>query len=95
MQRSDLEKLSKNELIDIILTLHNQLQVMTQKIADLEARLNLNSKNSSTPPSKDPICKRPQTQRKKTDKKPGGQPKHKGHGLRITRQPNTHIILKP
>jgi len=95
MQRSDLEKLSKNELIDIILTLHNQLQVMTQKIADLEARLNLNSKNSSTPPSKNPIWKRPQTQRKKTDKKPGGQTGHKGHGLKIERQPDQIIEHKP
>jgi len=35
MNRSDLEKLSKDELIDIILTLYNQLQTMTLKIADL------------------------------------------------------------
>jgi len=39
MNRSDLEKLSKDELIDIILTLYNQLQTMTLKIADLVLQL--------------------------------------------------------
>ncbi|MCL2477742.1 MAG: DUF6444 domain-containing protein [Candidatus Bathyarchaeota archaeon] len=68
---------------------------MTQKIADLEARLNLNSKNSSTPPSKDPIWKRPKSQRKRSGKKPGGQTGHKGHGLKITQQPDQTITLKP
>ena len=73
MQRSDLEKLSKEELIDLVLALHSQLHVMALKIAELEARLNQNSKNSSTPPSKDPPWKKPQTPRPKTDKQPGTQ----------------------
>jgi len=50
MKRSDLEKLSKDELIDIILVLQEQIQTMALKITELEARLNLNSKNSSMPP---------------------------------------------
>jgi hypothetical protein len=50
MQRSDLEKLSKEELIELILTMYNNFQA---KIAELEARLNMNSKNSSKPPSTD------------------------------------------
>ena len=94
MNRSDLEKLSKDELIDIILTLYNQLQTMTLKIADLEARLNINSQNSSKPPSTD-IWKKPQHTRQKTGKKPGAQPRHKGHGLKIQREPDKTIQHKP
>jgi len=94
MKRSDLEKLSKDELIDIILTLHNQLQAMVLKIADLETHLNMNSKNSSKPPSTD-TWKKPQSTRQKTDKKPGGQPNHKGHGLKIQREADQTIQHKP
>jgi hypothetical protein len=71
-----------------------QLQIVTQKIIELETKLNLNSKNSSMPPSSD-HWKRPQTKHQKTDKKPGAQPRHKGHGLKITRPPDKHITLKP
>ncbi|MDR0460932.1 MAG: DUF6444 domain-containing protein [Nitrososphaerota archaeon] len=95
MQRSDLEKLSKEELIDTILTLQGQLQAMALKIAELETRLNQNSKNSSTPPSKDPPWKKPQSTRQKTGKQPGAQKGHKGHGLKITRPPDQTIEYKP
>ncbi|MCL2869168.1 MAG: DUF6444 domain-containing protein, partial [Candidatus Bathyarchaeota archaeon] len=91
MQRSDLEKLNKEELIELILTMHNHFQT---KIADLETRLNQNSQNSSKPPSTD-IWKKPKQTRQKTDKKPGGQKGHKGHGLKIQRQPDQTIQHKP
>jgi transposase-like protein len=94
MKRADLEKLCKDELIDIILVLQEQIQTMALKIAELEARLNMNSKNSSIPPSSD-LWRKPQQQRQKTGKKPGGQPGHKGHGLKITKEPNKTIQLKP
>jgi transposase len=94
MKRSDLEKLSKDELIDIILVLQEQIQTMALKIAELEARLNMNSKNSSMPPSND-MWRKPQSCRQKTGKKPGGQLGHKGHGLKIEREPDKTIQLKP
>jgi len=50
MKRSDLEKLSKDELIEITLSLHNQFQTLMLKTAKLETRLNMNNKNSSKPP---------------------------------------------
>ena len=90
MNRSDLEKLSKEEIIDLFLTMYNHFQT---KITELEARLNLNSQNSSKPPSTD-IWKKPKTQRKKSGKKPGGQKGHKGHGLKIQRQPDQTIQHK-
>ena len=94
MKRSDLEKLSKEELIDIILTLQEQIQTMALKLAELETRLNMNSKNSSKPPSTD-LWKKPKPTRQKTGKKPGGQKGHKGNGLKITRKPDKTVKLKP
>jgi transposase len=51
----------------------------SKKIRDLEARLNLSSKNSSKPPSSDPPWI-PKSSTNPTGRKPGGQPGHKGHG---------------
>jgi hypothetical protein len=94
MNRADLEKLSKEELIEMIITQHNQLQALILKMAELEARLNMNSNNSSKPPSND-TWKKLQPTHQKTDKKPGGQPRHKGHGLKIQKQPDKTITHKP
>ena len=87
MNREDLQKLKKYVLIYIILAL-------VGKVAQLEARLNMNSTNSSMPPSSDQWQK-PQSERKKSGKKPGGQPGHKGHGLKIDRDPDETVALKP
>jgi transposase len=87
MNRENLEKLSKEELIDMILAL-------SAKLAGFEARVNMNSSNSSKPPSSDQ-WKKPQSYRKKSDNKPGGQPGHKGHGLKIERDPDEFIELRP
>jgi len=46
------------------------------RIADLEARLNLNSTNSSKPPSSDPPYLKPAPPRKPSGKRKGGQPGH-------------------
>ena len=91
MQRSDLEKLSKEELIELILTMYDHFQI---KIAELEARINQNSKNSSTPPSKDPPWKKPKpyTKNRQTTR---NTKNHKGHGLKITHPPNQTIQHKP
>jgi len=82
MKKEDLEKLSKDELIGIILNQQDQLLELSVKLAEFEVRLNMNSTNSSKPPSSDQ-WKKPQSERKKSGKKPGGQPGHKGHGLNL------------
>lgn len=61
------------------------------EIAELRRRLGMNSGNSSTPPSKDPIAAKAERKAKRSadrssrerskDRKPGGQPGHKGAGL--------------
>jgi transposase len=87
MNRQDLERLSKTELIDIILSLVN-------RVAELEVRLNMNSLNSSKPPSSDGF-KRPQSNRKPSGKKSGGQPGHKGSGLKMTKEPDEYMYHEP
>src|SRR5215469_5927847 len=83
----DLNKLSKQEVYNLILTL-------LSRIKELEEQLNTNSTNSSMPPTRDK-WKRPQSNRKKSDKKPGGQHGHKGKGLKIDREPDEVVSLKP
>jgi len=87
MRREDLERLDKNELIDILLAL-------AAKVAELEARLNMNSKNSSKPPSSDGFNK-PKSLRAPSGKKPGGQKGHEGSGLKLLRKPDTYITHEP
>jgi transposase len=94
MNREELEKLSRNELIDIILSMQDKLLALASKMAQLESQLNMNSTNSSMPPSSDK-WKRPQSKRKKSGKKPGGQPGHKGHGLKLKGEPNEIVLHTP
>ena len=69
---------------------------LLERIALLEARLERfehpkNSKNSSTPPSKDENRVLPnQSLRDKSDKKVGGQLGHKGYTLEISNRYSTH-----
>jgi transposase len=91
MNREELEKLSKDELIDIILAMQDKLLALASKVAKFEAQLHMNSSNSSMPPSSDK-WKRPQSKRKKSGKKPGGQFGHKGHGLTIKGEPDEIVL---
>jgi len=86
-----------------IKTLTTENQKLKQQITHLKNTLtkqiqtqhSQTSKNSHKPPSTNPPWKKPQNTRQKTDKKPGAQKNHKGHGLKITRQPNQTIQHKP
>jgi transposase len=49
------------------------------RVADLEDRLRVNSSNSSTAPSSDPLWAPNLKPKKPTGRKPGGQPGHPGH----------------
>jgi transposase len=81
-----LEELEKEELIALV------RQLLAEN-AELKARLNRNSSNSSTPPSANPYVK-PKSLREKSEKKPGGQPGHKGHGLSLPHAPDQTITLE-
>jgi len=71
-----------------------QNQALINRIKDLEERLKKyenqkNSRNSSIPPSKDENRpKKTNSLREGTDRKPGGQPGHKGVTLKMTETPD-------
>ena len=93
MNRKELIKHEKEEIIDILFAVIEQL---TLKVTELEARLNQNSKNSSNPPSSDKFgTPKPKSLRKPSGQKPGGQKGHKGSGLRIMHEPDQYIEHHP
>ena len=60
------------------------IEEQAKVIKDLMSRIDMNSSNSSKPPSSDPYKKpKPKSMRITTGRKPGGQKGHKGHGLRL------------
>ena len=86
---------------DLIAAKDAQIAVLTEKIAELTARLEeknhkKNSGNSSTPPSNDRFEKpAPRSLREKSGRKPGGQPGHKGNGMKLDRKPDQIILHIP
>jgi transposase len=71
--------------------------VLMARLADLERRLGLNSRNSGKPPSSDGLKKPPRVSRLRepTGKKTGGQPGHPGKTLRRTETPDATINHYP
>jgi transposase len=53
------------------------IETQKKEIAELKEKLNINSRNSSKPPSSEPFKKKPK-KRKRSKRKQGGQPGHKG-----------------
>ena len=86
--RETLKKLTEAEKDELILAL-------IAKIAELEARLNQNSSNSSKPPSSDGFKKVPKSLRKPSVKRAGGQRGHEGSGLKIEGEPDKYISHEP
>src|SRR5436309_10804709 len=61
-----------------LVQLHEQqLATLEQRVGDLEARLKLNSTNSSKPPSSDPIGLKRKPPARPSGRKRGGQPGHR------------------
>ena len=77
--------------------LQARFEMLEQRIADLEERLNTNSTNSSKPPSSDPpsVKRRPPTP--SSGKKRGGQPghRHQARALVPPEQLRQVIVCKP
>ena len=88
--------------------LHHCLESKEMKISELEAqnasleqelslyRTKKNSQNSSIPPSQDPHrIKRTDSLRNRSERKPGGQPGHKGTCLEMVSDPDETILHVP
>lgn len=72
----------KEAMVGAYLKLQEQIVDLMTRVAALEARVNQNSHNSDKPPSSEGYAKpRPQSQRKKTGRRPGGQRGHSGTTL--------------
>src|SRR3990172_4556635 len=81
-----------------------QLESVSSRVAALEAenaalraRLGTNSRNSGKPPSSDGpgVKPHPKSQRGHSGRKPGGQPGHTGHTLRLVDEPGEVKVHVP
>src|SRR5215213_4032470 len=65
MDRATLDKLTKDDLIELVLALEArhaaEMAALQQRIAELERQIGLNSGNSGKPPSSDGLKKPPRT----------------------------------
>jgi len=66
---------------------------LVERVAQLEARLNQTSRNSSKPPSSDPPGARPRPAKEPTGRKSGGQPDHEGHGGKLKSESEVDQII--
>ena len=72
------------------------IEKLTAEIAELRARLNMNSRNSSRPPSSDGYAKpAPKSRRKRSGKKPGKQPGDPGRHLAQRCDPDETKVHSP
>jgi transposase len=92
---------SYEELAALVVGLVARVESLEAENAELRRRLGMNSGNSSTPPSKDSIgakaarrADRSSRERSK-DRKPGGQPGHRGSGLAPAVSPDRTQTLPP
>lgn len=92
--REELMLLSKEQLVDIILHLFDEIDKLKARIEELEAKNNIkpNSKNSSKPPSQDFKSNLEDTKGK--SKKKGPPKGHKGHSRKLVENPDEVVELK-
>ena len=73
------------------------VEVLRAEVAELRRQLGQNSRNSSKPPSSDsPFTKpKPKSLRRRSGRKPGGQPGHPGSTLVLVADPDEHERHEP
>ena len=81
----------------VIAELRARVAALESENAELKRRLGMNSTNSSKPPSSDsPFTKpAPKSLRRKSGRKPGGQPGHPGSTLALVADPNERKRHEP
>jgi transposase len=85
------------EQAQVIAELRARVAALEAENAELKRRLGMNSTNSSKPPSSDsPFTKpAPKSLRRKSGRKPGGQPGHPGSTLALVADPNERKRHEP
>jgi transposase len=87
---------SYEELVELVALQAAQIAKLQARVAELEARLGMNSRNSHKPPSSDgPARPAPKSLRGRSGRKPGGQPGHPGHALALVDDPDETILHLP
>ena len=81
----------------VLLLLHGQVQTLIQEVADLKEQINLNSDNSSKPPSSDKPGKKEKHRKLGSGKKRGAQAGHKGKSRKLLPpdQVEQFVVHKP
>src|SRR5437763_6501535 len=87
----------QNELLAENAALKAQLAQLLERVAQLEAQLSQNSRNSSKTPSSDYFVRPPKKRslRKASGKKPGARPGHEGHTLSWNETPDQIVDHLP
>jgi len=86
MDRAEAEAIydaGRKQCVKVLLALANQVERLEGRVERLEEEireLRRDSDNSSLPPSADPRRRKREGKRKRSDRKPGGQPGHPGSG---------------
>jgi transposase len=78
----------RDAIVTLVLEFSTQVDVLAERVKDLEARLNKNSRNSHKPPSSDGLARRRVQTREKSGKRSGGQVGHPGATLQMVETPD-------
>ena len=98
LTEAQVRAMSEEAKVAAILDLQQQFAALTVRFAELEARLNKNSRNSHKPPSSDGYGKPPSPTRraqKRAGRKTGGQSGHAGKTLEMVAEPDRTTQLLP
>ena len=102
-EASALYRQGEEIVVAYLMQIHTQISALQEqvvslqtKLNELQARLGINSQNSSKPPSSDGYNKpAPKSQRQRSGKKRGGQPGHHGETLSQVEKPDAIIVYSP
>lgn len=85
-----------DELLELVAAQAAQIERLTARVAELEAKLAANSKNSSKPPSSDGLAKpAPTSLRRRSGRKAGGRDGHPGRTLCQVDDPDEIVRYEP